>query len=475
MGERVNSEELRTRVLPAVLGGTRRDSASLLTMFGEDRDVSILNALSLGGQFLRFSRPPLPKEFLIEHWPHDERAIVPEGMRSKIARLLDKCTEDTARALALALDEQKLRLHPFDFPRLDGFVRKYADLLGATARYWTQRETSVRQSRGYFFDTEELSSDNWTEAPLRKRAKFLRDLRKREPQTARELLEKCWPSEDPDIRVQLISILQTGLTNADQPFLEGIQKDRAPRVRTIVQRMLGVLSVEGVENPALAACMERIKKSKAGVLRKRVALNLELPATVKGHEVDRWIHELFSDVTFVEFERACETGESELVEAAEKDTNLLFALALMATREGRFALLGSICDEIPDAWGRMAALAIDGLLADDEQRADWAIAAIKPKKWLPEIPFPAWSWLHQQLEGPMPAGIMREVLASEMWAEQLSDEKKGPSLEIIQVICALCPTALRASLHKQLEPLSVERTDKGITLLEILSELESVR
>jgi hypothetical protein len=395
-------------------------------------------------------------------------------MRSKILRLLDKCTEDTARALALALEKQRLRLHPFDLPKLDGFVRRYAERLGATAQYWIQRDTPTQQIHG-FFDGEELTSEAWTEGHLRKRVKFLKDLRKQDPEAGRRLLEKSWPSENPDSRVQLLSTLQIGLSTDDMPFLDSIQKDRAPRVRTIVQRLIGSIAGKSSENPALAACMERIQKSKTGILKKRVALKLELPATVKEHEANRWIQEQFADVTLDEFARACELTESELVEAFEKDNNLLFALALMASREGRFALLKTITNELPDAWGRMSGLnSEDSLFDDSKERQQWAEALIRPKRWLPEIPFPAWSWLHRQMEGPLPAEIMSEILASDMWAEQLNQEKKGPSLEIIQVVCALSPRKLRGSLRAHLEPLEMERKDKGMMLLDILDELESL-
>ena len=474
MGERVNAEELKSRVVPAILSGTRRDSGDELLGLGPDREHTVLNALSLGGQLLRFARPPVPKEFAVESWPQDQRRIIPDRMRSKILRILDKCTEDTARALALAFEKRGLRPHPFDLPKLDGFVRRYAERLGTTAQYWTQRDTPAQQSRG-FFDAEELTSENWSEGSLRKRVKFLTDLRKRDPKVARELLEKSWPAEVPDSRVHLLSILQIEPAADDKPFLESIQKDRAPRVRVIVQRLIGEVSGKRTENPALAVCMERIQKSNTGLLKKRAALKLEIPATVKEQETNRWIQEQFADVTLDEFAHACELTEAGLVEAAEKDNNLLFALALMASREGRVALLRAITDEIPDAWGRMSELNEEGPRLDNSQdRQAWAEALIRPKKWLPEIPFPAWSWLHRQMEGPLPADIMSEILASEMWTEQLNGEKKGPSLEIIQVICALCPPELRASFRTYLEPLEVERKDKGLMLLEILDELESL-
>ena len=470
----MNAEELKSRVVPALLSGTRREPDAQLLTLGHDRKHAALNALSLASQALRFTRPPVPREFALESWPHDERRILPDRMRSKTLRLLDRCTEDTARALALALEKQKLRPHPFDLPKVDGFVRRYAEQLGATAQYWAQRDTTEKLSRGYF-DADELTVETWTEAPLRRRVKFLRELRRQTPEAGRQLLEKSWPTENPDSRVQLLASLRIELSAEDKPFLESTQKDRAPRVRELARRLLSAITGSGAENPALAACMERIQKSKSGVLRKRIVLKLELPATVKEHEANRWIQEQFAEIALDEFARACECAEPDLVDATKKDDNLSFALALMAARDGRLELLGAVTDEIPDAWGRMSGLTWeDSLLDNPEQRRAWAEALIKPKKWLPAIPFPAWSWLHQQMEGPLPAPIMSEILASAVWKDQLGEEKKGPSLEIIQVICALCPCELRATLRAQLEPLGFERKDKGTMLLDILDELESL-
>jgi hypothetical protein len=116
----------------------------------------------------------------------------------------------------------------------------------------------------------------------------------------------------------------------------------------------------------------------------------------------------------------------------------------------------------------------DDLQVGFDETAAWANALVKPKKWLPDVPFPAWSWLHRQLEGPLPGGIMREVLASKAWTEQLDIDKKGGA-ELVQVICALCPRELRGTVRGQLEPLEADRRDKGWMLLDILDELETLK
>jgi len=470
----MNTEELRAKLLPMLLSGARRDSGDELLKLGSDREHSLLRALSLTGQSLRFTRPAVPSEFAVERWPRDERRMVPDRLRRPMLRLLDRSTDDTARALALGFDKQRLRPHPFDLPMLDGFVQRYADRLGATAQFWVLRQVPAQRLHGYF-EADELTPENWTESSLRPRVKFLKELRKRDGAAARKLLEQCWAGENPDNRVQLLSTIQTGLSAEDRAFLESIQKDRAPRVRAIVHRLLTALSGEAGENAALTACMNRIQRTKTELLKKRTALKLELAANVKEHEANRWIQEQFADVNLEQLAHACELSDREVIDAAEKDDNLLFALALMASREKSLDLLDVITDELPDAWGRMSELSSeDNLEKDREEIEAWAGALIKPRKWLPVVPFPAWSWLHRQIEGPLSAGIMRDVMASKAWEEQLDPEKKGGS-EFVQVMCALCPQELRGMVRAQLERLEADRKDKGWMLLDILDELENLR
>lgn len=470
----MKADELRSRILPALLNGLRREAGEGFSSLGGNRERSVLNALSLAGQALRFTRPAVPRDFALEQWPRDERPIVPDSLRRPILRLLDRSTDDTARALAIEFETHRLRPHPFDLPLLDGFIRRYADRLGATAQYWVQRQTPAQLVRGYF-EADELTAENWTEGGLRSRVKFLTELRKHNPGSARELLEQSWPGETPDSRVQLISILRAGLSNDDRHFLEGIQKDRAPRVRAIVHRLLASLSESMGDNPALAACVERIQRPSTGLVKRRTALAMELPSNLKEHEVNRWIQEQFAEVRLDQLARAFEMSDRELVEASGADENLLFALAMMSSRERRYDLLDVVTEKLPDAWGRLSGLTWEEDPEKDvEELAAWAAAMIKPKRWLPAVPFPAWSWLHRQMEGPLLAAIMRDVVESKAWKEQLDPEKKGGS-EFVQVMCALCPPQLRASMRAQLEPLEADRKEKGWMLLDILDELENVR
>jgi hypothetical protein len=475
LGGEVNGRNLRDRILPVLIAGTRRETLPGLPGLVPGDARSALHALSLAGQALRFEQPATQIDFTVERWPHDERRIIPNDLRGRAIRLLASrsCAEGSELALAFAFDGHRLRPHPFDFPTVGGFVRKYAEQLGVTAQHWAQRDTAV-EKRNEYFDADDVSEKNWTEAPRARRVKFLEELRMRDTAAARELLTSVWAHEDPETRVRLLATMQVGLAAEDKLFLQGIEKDRAPRVRNLVQRLLSRLPGETSENPALAAVLSRLQQTHAGKLRKRQVLKLELPANVKEQTASRWVHDEFQDVSLDELASALKLSSHELVRQAEDDSNLLFALGLMASREKQFDLLTSLAVLVPDLWSRMSSVDFEEpLFSNTTERDRWAVSLLHPESWDSEAATPGWVWLLQRMEGPLPASVMKELLHSKWWKRVLKDDPP-PHPTMIQAIAALCPSPLRADLRELIESLDAERKDDGLLLMEILEKLESL-
>jgi hypothetical protein len=477
----MKAQTLKAAILPSLLAGTRRHALELhrigLAADGsqpEQNSKSALTALALVGQALRFERRPGPEAFAVETWPIDQRNLVPESLRRAMLRLLaGRCSEDSSSALAWALGRARLRPHPFDLPRLQAFARAHAEHLGVTAQYWAQRETPAERQQGYF-DADEIEEASWTLAPIGRRVRFLREMRAQEPEKARALLATAWAAESADARLRLLEAMEIGLSDGDREFLEGLKADRAPRVRGRAQRMLARLTGSEENHPALVDLLSRIQRTNGGLLRRRAVLKLELPATVKEPGAALWVKEAFADVGLEELARALVLDADDLPGASESDPNLLLGLAMMGTRERRLDLLEKIVSgKLPDAWGRMASCSWDELRnLPAEDRAQWAKTAVQPALWMPESGHFPWSWLHRQMEGPLPENVMHEVLHSQNWQTLLSKEQP-PAAEHVQLLCALCPSPLRNTLRGQLEPLFADRKDLGLLLLDILDELEN--
>jgi len=434
-----------------------------------------LKALSLTGQALRFERPIGPQQFSVEPEIPDHRRVLPDPARRPLIRLLTgkRATEDLALAVAWAFDRLKLRPHLFDLPRLDDFVHAHAESLGATAQYWARRQEDAEAPPLDYFGPEALEDVTWSSAPLGRRVLFIEERRRQDAEAARTLLEAAWPRESADARVRLLMALQTGLTSADQGFLEGLNKDRAPRVRALAQRLLCRLSGTTADHPALRATMERIHRSETGLLRKRMVLTLELPATVKEHSVRSWIRETFAEVALDELGRGLGASELQIIEAAGKDQNLLLGLAIMATQDRRIDLLAEIVREhFTDAWEQMSLSGpIDLSDWTPEERVQWARVLVSPYGADPPLLYIAWSWLHRSLKGPMPEGLMDGVVRSPSWLSELQQEEKcGP--EWLEILAACCPRLQRDRLRAQLAAVDSPLTVNALLLMDILDTME---
>jgi len=97
-----------------------------------------------------------------------------------------------------------------------------------------------------------LDEAAWHEGGKKERLAFLNDQRASDPQLARALLESTWEQESPADRTIFLEVLGSGLSMADEPFLESALDDRASSARhsaagllerlpqsRLVERMMG--------------------------------------------------------------------------------------------------------------------------------------------------------------------------------------------------------------------------------------------
>jgi hypothetical protein len=430
--------------------------------------------LSLTAQALRFERPTTPGSFIVEPEIKDDRKIVADRLRRPLIRLLTakNATEHPARALARAFDRLRLRPHPFDLPLIDAFVRSHAEKLGSMAQHWADRQKPDAGTQSYF-DPELLDESNWAQATLSRRAAYLEQRRRDDADAARALVESTWAQEDADARFRLLQVFQTGLSMADQPFLSTLEKDRAPRVRALAARFLARLGA-GKDNLALGACLERIKQGHSGLIRKRTALQLELPANVKDQAASRWILQTFTDVSFAELAGAFKLEERELIEAAAKDEPLLLALAFMATSERRLDLLELVVANLPNAWERMIESGFDTLgTMTESERQRWEEIIVHPyRKDVPTTYF-LWDWLHRITDAEAPPGVMSIVLHKKLLMKVPENERGNAYW--LEMTAAICPTAQRQELREQLAEFDQSQTVSPIALLDILDGMENNR
>jgi len=402
----------------------------------------------------------------------DERAIVPETARPLLLSLLcgksGDVTDAVALAIADAMERQRLRLHPFDLPRLEDFVKAHADQLGASAVAWTQRHATATTPDTYSF-VETIDETNWMHGRPAQRAAFIRGLRATDAAHARALVEGVFASEQAPVRLVLVKALSENLSLADQPFLEGLAKDRAPTVREAAEGLLARLPGSPQAAKLLQECLSRIKRVSAGGLRRRTALQLEYPATVKEWQREAWGISTFGTIALDDFAKGLGLSIDEVAEATSYDPILSTVLAVQTSQSRRYDLLARLVREgLVHAWVAM-------VQADDIDILDpaaWSAAAIQPDLWR-EIPG-AVMRLYAKLRAPLPAPTAEQLLASKAWLDLLGlAEQNMPDPLMFSTIATLVPQALRDALRKQLAPLSADLNARALAALSLLDIIEA--
>lgn len=106
-----------------------------------------------------------------------------------------------------------------------GSEKKYAFLHPAIRQVVGKRgEWLARFNSDWSYLPEKDPETVWLEGKMADRQEVLLTIRMREPQRARELLEKSWEQESARDKVTFLNLLQHGLNSDDEPFLKGVWK-----------------------------------------------------------------------------------------------------------------------------------------------------------------------------------------------------------------------------------------------------------
>lgn len=476
----MNQSSLNNQIIPSLLVGAGRRALPLETVFGglipQDDPKAGLKALSLAGQNLRFTRPPLITGFPEEPVILQDRTILPQQLRRSFVRLLSDQSDIVApyigTAIASAMDRAKLAPHPFDLEAIKVFASTRADKLGSAVFAWQQRNKAPSDQESYVED-DTLDESNWTQASLGQKVHFIRQVRARDSGFGLQLLETHWTACSADERLRLLDCLRTGLSAADQTFLEALAKDRAPRVREAAALLL-IRATQSIASAALQNALSRIKEDQAGLLKKRRVFRLEFPATVKDYAKPGWVYENFSGLSLELVAKALQIAPNDAIEAAGKDEYLLFGFFVAAINDHNFSFLESILNLLPSVWEILADTSFSELPDYTEQESlQWIEKIIRPQKWDQNTAWSAcWKLLDIAGSHALPANLMEQVLRSS-WAKTHLNAVPGDS-SAIELLALLCPPALRPKLRALISTNPENQLQRVFLFLDIMDSLEAL-
>jgi hypothetical protein len=238
---------------------------------GSDPEEAELRLLALSGQFLATAvtaEPPADLRMLPDV-PALALPTVPESARALIRRLLAApVRNELLRFVAL----RGWTLHPGDWmPEADddGAPDVYAPW-----RDWV--ESAASTVKGQRETADEITLENWDDWWPAARKVALTELRRRDPAAARALIENKLGGENADVRLRLLGLLETGLSEADVPFLESLATtDRAPKVKALAAAFLARLNHGASGSDDLAELKGFFAVKVKGLLRRSRVIEFE--------------------------------------------------------------------------------------------------------------------------------------------------------------------------------------------------------
>jgi hypothetical protein len=242
------------------------------TQLAGDAPIQLLGVAALAHNMARAGQSAATAQPLPEPAPQESKPFVPVAAQARLNQLFAQQAELIPEWLELAAEQGYVVAHnqviaTLDYGRQNTEQRsKLQPLLGTRGRWLAQQNPHWAWAAG---DTssEESRLETWETGNKAARFLALSAIRTSNPEQARALLQAVWKSEPAEERKTFLALLEQGLSDADEPFLESCLDDRSKDVRGIAADLLSQLS-----NSAFVARM----KARAEKLLQRGKKELEV-------------------------------------------------------------------------------------------------------------------------------------------------------------------------------------------------------
>lgn len=209
-----------------------------------DQETQFLQAAALLAQYRAAGSQPLPLPPDAPHCPPESGRLAPAAPATLLRQFvadgdLKLLTEWLRSAAPLGM------VAPYDLlPALLELAAKQRPLAEALAPCLGERgRWLMRLNPAWPIAAAEIVEEtDWQVGSSEARQQFLQRYRQRAPDAARALLESTWAQETAKERTVFLSVLRSGLSRADEPFLEQCMRDRSQTVRTEAARLLAGLA-----------------------------------------------------------------------------------------------------------------------------------------------------------------------------------------------------------------------------------------
>ncbi len=427
-------------------------------------DGALLAKLALAAQRSRLVRRQPPALADGERlFPADARPVLGDAARALAIQLFAGPNSRVDDALALetarALKRSGLRLHPFDLSRLEAYVARHVDALGAFERAWLRLVRPAKDKAPYLDAPTAVNEDTFADASPAAKLAFLKQCRADDPARARRIIEVAAPNEPAQARAEMVALLATGLTSDDQPFLESLAGDRARTVKEVAESLLSRLPGHPAYAKRLGEAIAILEVKASGLLRRKQTIALKLGRELKPEQIEQFVAAALDGLRLGDLAAGLGMPIERFVEAAFDNATLARQLLAAAMEQHRLDLARQLSDALDEADDLTLFFTLARVLPTmaSGDRAAAVRSLVRPQRWK-TFPAAPWQHLHAGLEGPLPTQTAEDILRSSAWRAMIdglaaSDDKVAA--EVIATVAALVPASLSSRFLAEIAPLPI--------------------
>jgi hypothetical protein len=235
---------------PLVIDDLAGPAAAHTDVLAEDLATALLDAAALLDAGRRAGRVTTEPDALVPPAPDDTAPELSPAAGDLLRDVLSRGDRELLADLLATAAAAAVRVAAPDLPALLGAAATHralrapvAAVVGARGRWLAEQHPDWR----VVVDAARpaVHPDAWATGRLPERLAWLADQRSADPAAARATLAASWQQETGDDRAALLAVLATGLSAADEEFLERALDDRKAEVREQARALLARLPGSG--------------------------------------------------------------------------------------------------------------------------------------------------------------------------------------------------------------------------------------
>jgi hypothetical protein len=259
-----------------------KEAATLIQTGVADKEEQFLQMAAVLFNYRQCGMLPLQKEAVgFEKACNEEKKYCTVHAMQVLRDILEINSHSLLRSWLTHCAAKNMIVTPDIVPALFNTAMQHKKLQNlAVACCGRRGEWLSRFNSDWNFSTADTDQQLWETGTSEQRKAVLLQLRQTDPAQAREWLQKTWPQEDANTKLDLLQLLPANIGEADIPFLESLSTEKSKKVKDAALKLLKQIPASSIVHQYQQALKQAvtIKKEKTFLgIGRQPSLQIQLP------------------------------------------------------------------------------------------------------------------------------------------------------------------------------------------------------